>query len=49
MLRQRGAIACARTRSPGPNLSQIDQKELSKLIARLERKLNEMGRQTKKF
>ncbi|MDP6430808.1 MAG: dihydrodipicolinate synthase family protein [SAR324 cluster bacterium] len=47
VLRQRGAIACALTRSPGPRLSQSDQKELSKLIARLERRLNEMGRQTK--
>jgi len=48
VLRQRGAIACSLTRSPGPSLSQSDQKELSKLIARLERRLNEMGRQTKK-
>ena len=39
ILRQRGAIACAITRSPGPGLSQSDQKELSKLIERLEGKL----------
>jgi len=43
VLRQRGAISCALTRSPGPGLSQSDQLELSKLIARLERRLNEMG------
>ena len=48
VLRQRGAIACALSRSPGPGLSQSDQKELSKLIVRLERRLIEMGRQTKK-
>ena len=39
ILRQRGAIACAITRSPGPGLSQSDRKELSKLIERLEDKL----------
>ena len=42
ILRQRGAISCAITRSPGPSLSQSDYKELSNLIVRLERKLNEM-------
>ena len=47
VLRKRGAISCALTRSPGPSLSQSDQKELSKLIARLERRLSEMGQQTK--
>ena len=43
VLRQRGAISCALTRSPGPSLSQSDELELSKLIERLERRLNEMG------
>ena len=47
VLRQRGAIACALTRSPGPSLSQSDHSELSQLINRLERRINEMGRQTK--
>ena len=42
ILRQRGAIACAITRSPGPRLSQSDQKKLSGLIERLESKLKEM-------
>ena len=42
VLRQRGAISCALTRSPGPSLSQSDHKELSNLILRLERRLNEM-------
>ena len=42
ILRQRGAISCAITRSPGPNLSQSDYKELSNLIVRLERRLNGM-------
>ena len=48
VLRQRGAITFAKTRSPGPSLSQSDKKELSKLIARLERTLKEMGRKAKK-
>ena len=47
VLRKRGAISCALTRSPGTSLSQSDHKELSKLIARLERRLNEMGEQIK--
>ena len=47
VLRQRRAIACALTRSPGPSLSQSDHSELSQLINRLERRLNGMGRQTK--
>ena len=42
ILRKRGAIACAITRSPGPGLSQSDQKELSKLMERLESKLKEI-------
>ena len=42
ILRQRGAIACAITRSPGPGLSQSDKKELSKLMERLESKLKEI-------
>ena len=42
ILRQRGAITCAITRSPGPGLSQNDRKELSKLIERLEGKLKEI-------
>ena len=39
ILRQRGAIDCSVTRSPGPVLSQSDREELSKLIERLEGKL----------
>ena len=42
VLRQRGAIACALTRSPGPSLSKSDHSELSQLINRLERRINEM-------
>ena len=42
VLRQRGAIACALTRSPGPDLSQSDHSELSKLIERLEGRLKDM-------
>ena len=44
VLRQRGAIKFALTRSPGQSLSQSDHSELSKLIARLEIRLKEMGR-----
>ncbi len=47
VLRKRGAINCSLTRSPGPILTQIDHKELSKLIVRLESKLNEMELRTK--
>ena len=42
VLRQRGAISCSLTRSPGPSLSQSDYKELSNLIVRLERRLKDM-------
>ena len=47
VLRQRGAIKCALTRSPGQSLSQSDHSELSKLIARLEIRLKKMGWKTK--
>ena len=40
VLRRRGAIACARTRAPGPSLSAVDAGELTRLIARLEARLN---------
>jgi len=43
VLRRRGVIACALTRAPGPSLSQRDHMELSQLIARLERRLRELG------
>ena len=46
VLRQRGAISCALTRAPGPDLSQSDHLELSKLIARLKRRLKEMWSKT---
>lgn len=40
VLRRRGAIACARTRAPGPSLSAVDAGELTRLIGRLEARLN---------
>jgi len=43
VLRRRGVIACALTRAPGPSLSQRDHMELSQLIARLDRRLRELG------
>ncbi|HEX7969311.1 MAG TPA: dihydrodipicolinate synthase family protein [Stellaceae bacterium] len=36
-LRRRGILASARTRAPGPALDAVDQAELTRLLARLER------------
>jgi 4-hydroxy-tetrahydrodipicolinate synthase len=38
-LYRRGIIASPRVRAPGPSLSDTDKKELSRLIARVERNL----------
>jgi 4-hydroxy-tetrahydrodipicolinate synthase len=38
ILRRRGAIRCAGTRTPGPSLSVADRAELDALVARLERR-----------
>ncbi len=43
VLRRRGVIASARTRAPGPGLSDTDQAELTRLIERLERRLQAAG------
>ncbi len=43
ILRRRGAIASARTRAPGPALTATDAAELTRLLARLERRLGELG------
>jgi len=43
VLRRRGVIASARTRAPGPSLSAADQAELTRLIGRLERRLQAAG------
>ena len=42
VLRRRGVIASARTRTPGPTLTAADHDELSRLIARLERALERL-------
>ncbi len=42
-LRRRGAIASAATRAPGPKLDADDHAELDRLLARLDRRLAEMG------
>jgi len=44
ILRQRGAIASAAARAPGPKLSDIDRAELERLVARVEHRLEEIGR-----
>ena len=44
VLRRRGVIASARTRDPGPALRPADHEELTRLMARLARRLQEMGR-----
>jgi 4-hydroxy-tetrahydrodipicolinate synthase len=41
ILRRRGAIASAGTRAPGPALTAADAAELTRLVARLERRLGE--------
>ncbi len=43
ILRRRGVIVSARVRAPGPKLTRVDLKELSRLMARLERKLEALG------
>lgn len=40
ILRRRGAIACAAVRPPAPVLSREDQRELDRIVDRLERRLN---------
>ncbi|SKA27142.1 dihydrodipicolinate synthase family protein [Consotaella salsifontis] len=42
VLHHRGAIACPRTRAPGPKLSPTDEAELLRLIARTEKKVKEL-------
>lgn len=42
-LRRRGAIASARVRAPGPALSQADHDDLTRLVARLEKRLEELN------
>lgn len=42
-LRRRGAIASAKVRSPGPAMSSTDHEELTRLVARLEKRLKELG------
>ncbi len=43
VLRRRGAIANAATRSPGPKLTGVDHDELGGLLARLEDRLRDIG------
>ena len=42
-LRRRGAIASAKVRSPGPAMTHTDNEELTRLIARLEKRLGEIS------
>ena len=44
VLRRRGAIESAALRAPGPKLDAEDVRELDQLMARLEKRLREMGR-----
>ncbi|MEM1045783.1 MAG: dihydrodipicolinate synthase family protein [Pseudomonadota bacterium] len=44
ILRRRGVIASAKTRAPGPKLSETDRTELTGLMTRLKRRLGELGR-----
>lgn len=42
-LRRRGAIASATLRAPGPSLTRADHDDLTRLMARLEKRLKELG------
>jgi 4-hydroxy-tetrahydrodipicolinate synthase len=42
VLRRRGVIASAKVRAPGPALTPYDHEELARLIARLEKRLEEL-------
>ncbi len=42
VLRRRGVLASARTRAPGPSLSELDHAELTRLINRLEKRLTQL-------
>ncbi len=42
VLRRRGVIGSAKTRAPGPALNKVDHAELDRLIARLNKKLEEI-------
>jgi 4-hydroxy-tetrahydrodipicolinate synthase len=42
-LRRRGVLASAATRAPGPKLDADDHRELDRLLARLDRRLAEVG------
>ncbi len=42
MLRRRGALACNATRSPGPALSRDDHNDITRLLARLQKRLNQL-------
>ncbi len=43
VLRRRGVIASATLRAPGPSLTARDHEEIGRLMARLERRLGELG------
>ena len=43
VLRRRGVIASAKVRAPGPQLTARDHEEIGRLMARLERRLEELG------
>lgn len=42
-LRRRGVLASAKARAPGPAMSALDHEELTRLMARLEKRLEELG------
>lgn len=44
ILHRRGALACNATRLPGPRLSETDHVEITRLLTRLDHRLNELKR-----
>jgi 4-hydroxy-tetrahydrodipicolinate synthase len=43
VLHRRGVLACPHVRAPGPSLTPADHAEISRLMARLEKRLKELG------
>jgi len=43
VLRRRGVIASAKVRAPGPSLTRMDHDEITRLMARLDKRLKELN------
>lgn len=43
ILKRRGAIRCARVRDPGPHMTDIDHRELDRLLSRIQANIQDLG------